>query len=88
MDPYPEHTKLHAVKDASQAQGEFIEWLSSKGIFLGEWVTYEGNDRAEFVPIRGRITSLLAEFHGINEDTLEKEKLAMLADIRKANTPK
>jgi hypothetical protein len=35
-DPYPEHTKLSSIKDKSQACGEFIDWLESKGIFLAE----------------------------------------------------
>jgi hypothetical protein len=28
---YPEHEKLHAVKDRSQAIGEFLEWYQSEG---------------------------------------------------------
>ena len=27
---YPEHEKLHAVRDKSQACGEFLEWLRSR----------------------------------------------------------
>jgi hypothetical protein len=31
---YPEHDKLHAIKDESQACGEFIDWLRSQGMHL------------------------------------------------------
>ena len=27
VDEYPEHTKLRAVSDRSQAIGEFLEWV-------------------------------------------------------------
>src|SRR6266516_6765252 len=33
---YPEHEKLKAVKDASQAIGEFIEWLGENGYHICE----------------------------------------------------
>lgn len=39
MSDYPEHDKLVAVKEQSQAIGEFIEWLPSQGRFLGAWRT-------------------------------------------------
>ena len=36
---YPEHEKLQAVKDKSQAIGEFLEWLSSvKQIRFAKWL--------------------------------------------------
>ena len=35
---YPEHEKLSAISDKSQACGEFIEWLGyEKGIVLAKW---------------------------------------------------
>ena len=34
MSDYPEHDKLRAIADQTQAIGEFIEWLEGKGIFL------------------------------------------------------
>lgn len=33
---YPEHEKLKAIKDQSQAIGEFIEWLKSQGYYICE----------------------------------------------------
>lgn len=37
MSDYPEHDKLSAVKDETQAAGAFVEWLESKGIHLMVW---------------------------------------------------
>lgn len=34
MSEYPEHDKLHAIHERSQAIGEFLEWLNSEGVFL------------------------------------------------------
>lgn len=33
---YPEHEKLHAIKDQSQSIGEFIEWLGENGYSICE----------------------------------------------------
>jgi len=78
MSDYPEHDKLHLVKDATQAAGEFVEWLGTQGIFLAvreqEW------DRA--VPASCSITDLLARWHDIDLSKIEAEKRAMLATIR------
>jgi len=38
VDPYPEHTKLHAVAERTQAVGEFLEWLQGQDIHLLTWV--------------------------------------------------
>ncbi len=35
---YPEHEKLHAVVDRSQAVGEFLEWAGGRGLRLLRWV--------------------------------------------------
>lgn len=35
---YPEHEKLLAVKEQSQAVGEFLEWLGERGVRLMEWL--------------------------------------------------
>jgi hypothetical protein len=37
--PYPESEKLHAVHETSQMIGEFIEWLPTRGKFIGTWRT-------------------------------------------------
>lgn len=79
----PELEKMHSVKERSQAQGEFIEWLSSeKGIRL---CTLEdaGNCRNEYMPIYTSLEELLAEFHGIDLQKVEREKRALLESLRK-----
>lgn len=37
---YPEHEKLAKVRDESQSIGEFLEWLSEKGIRLAAYHTH------------------------------------------------
>lgn len=91
---YPEHDKLHAIADKSQACGEFFEWLGSN-----EWTLCEvhshtncerdecgfwacGLDKGEYFPVRLSLNKLLAEFFDIDQDKLEAEKLAMLAELR------
>lgn len=75
---YPEHEKMSKIKDESQAQGEFIEWLQSKGFVLMYWDTDDDTWQYDHRPIRAR----LAEYHKIDLDKLEQEKRAMLAEIR------
>lgn len=66
MSEYPEHDRLRAVHGESQAQGEFLEWLTSeKGIYLGQG-----------------IAEILAEYHGIDLKKIDTEKREMLQKIR------
>jgi hypothetical protein len=76
---YPEHIKLHAVRDKSQAIGEFLEWLNSKGIVL--CCKEEKGDG--FCMTNTTNNEYLAEFLEINLEILEKEKTIMLEKIRK-----
>ena len=77
MSDYPEHDKLTAVADQTQAIGEFIEWLEGKGIFLARYV--EGSNFPRHVH---GFRILLAEWAGIDENKLEAEKRQMLASLR------
>jgi hypothetical protein len=91
MLDYPEHAKLAKVKDQSQAIHEFIEFLrDDKHIFLCDW--YDGEDTADeeaapgcYLQIRKRLTTLVAEFLGVDENKLELEKQKMLAELRRQN---
>jgi hypothetical protein len=72
-----EFEKLVAVKDQSQAIGEFLEALADQGILLckfrrgvGEWVP-------EHIPVNER---LAAYFH-IDLDKLEAERMAALNEF-------
>lgn len=73
---YPEHQKLKAVKDKSQAIGEFLDWLSEQGIYLCKL------QQEEYMPHYYRINGLLAEYFGIDENKLEAEKRTMLEECR------
>lgn len=73
---YPEHEKLNAVKDQSQAIGDFLDWLNSeKGIVLAN---YGNSDVAWLAPDGTAKERLLAEYFEIDLDKLEAEKRAML----------
>lgn len=37
MSDFPEHDKLHAVADETQAIGEFLDWLANQGVHLMVW---------------------------------------------------
>jgi hypothetical protein len=75
---YPEHARLMAVKDRTQAVGEFLEWLGTQGITLAvrepEW------DR--LMPAHAGIEDLLGRWAEIDPGKIEAEKRQMLASIR------
>jgi hypothetical protein len=94
-EKYPEHAKLKKVSALSQSNGDFIDWLKDeKGLVLAEWVPSDFELAAveacpDYVPEKDalvlatpRITGLLAEFHGIDENALEAEKTRMLEELR------
>lgn len=74
----PEHDKLTAVKDHSQAIGEFLEWMSSDGIIKCRWE----ERHEEYFPIFEPIEKLLARYFDIDLDKLEQEKRLMLVVLR------
>jgi hypothetical protein len=81
MSEYPEHDKLHEVKDKSQAIGEFLEWLGSEK----RGVVCEYTDDSDYpIPMTHNIQTLLAEYFDIDLDKIEEEKQQMLEKIRKA----
>jgi hypothetical protein len=58
---YPEHEKLKAIKDKSQAIGEFIDWLESEKHVQLCTLDAEGD---EYVPQFTPRVTLLAQFFG------------------------
>jgi len=85
MIEMPECERLKAVQEQSQIIGEFLEWLGDeKGYFI---CTY--GDNAEFPQLPFLISDsrerLLAEFFGIDLDKVEKEKRALLEELRKSD---
>ena len=78
----PNLDKMLKVKDESQAQGEFLVWLQEKkDIVLCNYV--EGHEFP--VPAPFVLNRMLAEYHGIDYDGMEREKLAILAFLRSLN---
>jgi hypothetical protein len=84
---YPQHDKLRAVQAESQAQGEFVDWLEEQGIFLAEWVKVSSlpSSSERLVPATTPLRDLLAEYHGVDQAELEREKRAMLDAQRRLN---
>ncbi len=96
---YPEHLKLHAVKERSQSIGEFMAWLEETKQYClatrhahteycknseGQYNCHLGS--GELVePMNAGINKLLAEFFGIDLQVLEAEKLDMLEEQRAIN---
>lgn len=80
---YPEHDKLHKVKDRSQACGEFLDWLrEEKHVLLHVY----DKSLDMYYPLLQSNEKLLAEFFDIDMDVLEQEKRMMLDMLRKTNS--
>lgn len=77
MNEYPECEKMAAIREKSQGIGEFLDWLSERGIILASY--YE---EAGLSPRHTNIEQLLAEYFNIDLNKVEKEKQAMLAELR------
>jgi hypothetical protein len=87
---YPEHEKLKAVSDTSQAIGEFLQWCEEQGWHLAEYDSMAESlgvfsDDHQLWPIRLGIEDILARYFDIDRDRLEAEKRAMLDEIRSKN---
>ena len=89
---YPEHAKLHAVKEHSQAVGSFLTWLQDERkprVVLEpnpDDLVDEDGEPKQYDPDGLRIEKLLAEYFDIDQKKLSEEKDAMLEDLR--NPPK
>jgi hypothetical protein len=78
---YPQHDKLRAVRDQSQAIGEFLEWLqSTRKPRVTLTVDAELGMRCE--DLWPKTEDLLAEYFGIDRAALECEKQAMIKGLR------
>lgn len=75
----PECERMAAVREKSQAIGEFLEWLrEEKGWTIAE--EYGNSDR--LLPVRYSTEALLAEFFGIDLNKVERERRAILEGCR------
>lgn len=83
MSDYPEHEKLRAVSEQSQAIGEFLEWLERKGIWLCMREPDNPPFEGRFYPhTLGSNDRILAEYFDIDLTEIEREKRAMLEGVR------
>lgn len=94
---YPEHAKLHNVKDASQKCGEFLEWLQGAYTLCQQHEKHDDGCRAkdgflacgmwkgEYFPVNFNVQKVLAQFFGIDLRMLNEEKDAMLREFRAQN---
>jgi hypothetical protein len=80
MSEYPEHEKLAAIQDKSQAIGEFLEWLNSDGVRLSRWDERPGWDMLQ--PDTEGTTAILARYFGIDIKRLDDEKRKMLESVK------
>ncbi len=76
---YPEHVKLQAIHEKSQACYDFLQFLSDSGIHLGRYDNISGVLITTVPPIR----ELLADFFEIDMDKVEAEKRAMIDECVK-----
>lgn len=91
----PEHNKLKAISDKSQAIGDFIEWTRAslcvphhhedhcRSDDTGRLMC--GMSEGEYEELRTPIRKLLADYFGIDEQRLEDEKRAMLEELRSSH---
>lgn len=77
-DLYPEHTKLAAIANKSQACGEFVDWLEGHGYHLCQASVTDNH----YWPTHTSIQELLAAFFDIDRTAVENEKRAMLDAMR------
>lgn len=81
MNHYPEHEKLKARQRDVGLLSEFIDFIAEQG-----WELARFNDKDERLwPIHKRPDEIIGMFLEIDPKKLEKEKQAMLAEIRKLN---
>lgn len=76
----PEHEKLQAISEQSQAIHDFVEWLAEENIRL---VQFDERERSWEWP--RPLKTMLAQFFKIDLDKLEAEKDAMLEFQRLLN---
>ncbi len=82
---YPEHEKLDAIKNLSQAINDFLDWAAEEEDLVlcepGDLTQY-GEPSAYRLPTFISHKTLLARHFDIDLDRLEAEKRAMLDAIR------
>jgi len=80
----PNLEKIKKVQKASQAIGEFLDWLSTKEIELAKY----DDKRYRLHPIHTGTERLLMEYYKIDPQEVEKERQSLLDQIRADNSKK
>lgn len=81
MPPTPMLDKMRAVRERSQAIGEFLEWLQGKGYILCRRTRGE-EMHFPYLPAGKSIEELLAEFFEVDLDVAERERRTVLEYVR------
>jgi hypothetical protein len=68
---------MEVVHTASQAQGEFLTWLQEEKHYI-----LCGHPTCKWAAAVATVEKLLAEFHGIDLNKVEKERRALLDFLR------
>jgi hypothetical protein len=77
--PTPELDKQHAaIEDGAHKIGEFLDWLAQNGYHVAQ---FSEADDCLYLPGVGA-QRLIAGFYGIDLDTIEQERRAILAHLR------
>lgn len=80
----PELDKMLAVKEKSQAIGEFLEWLDGQEIMLAEWTGSNCDECGKEVLMLMVMhrEKLLAKYFEIDLNKCEQERQQILADLK------
>lgn len=78
----PELDKMLAVKERSQAIGEFID---GGPYYLAEYITHEDDDRERLEVVTKPIEQILADWFGIDLAKCEDERRLILTSLNGAS---
>lgn len=76
--------KMLKVKEASQAIGQFLEWLQEQGYVLGKYIDGSDYDPC-LAPTYEPIEKLLANYFDIDLNEAEKEKRLILESLKESS---
>ena len=79
-EQYPECNRMNQVRGEAQSIGCFLEWLGEQGLAIAD---SEASEEHNF-PIYTRLSieELLAKYFEIDLDLVEKERRAMIANLK------
>jgi hypothetical protein len=78
-DRYPECSKLSAATQELTTITEFLDWCEGKAIHLGVYIDHALH------PIPRSANAIIMEHLGIDQEKLETERRAMLAEFKTAH---